>query len=129
MVIPPGVGSLHRYDAVGSVERVQACCAGRGEKMIQPILDEVTSMESDSALWDMAGGDCFESSSERLFLDMSVEEASQLVLRAFKAAAEREISLGDGVDIWILSSDHKNKGCGGNHKYLLSKSFHALPKH
>ena len=43
-----GQGALYRYDAVGSYERVRAVCAGRGEKLIQPLLDEITDMEKVS---------------------------------------------------------------------------------
>lgn len=43
-----GQGALYRYDAVGSYERVRAVCAGRGEKLIQPMLDEITEMEKVS---------------------------------------------------------------------------------
>ena len=43
-----GKGALYRYDAVGSYERVRAVCAGRGEKLIQPLLDELTDMEKVS---------------------------------------------------------------------------------
>ena len=36
----------------------------------------------------------------------SVDDACNLVKKAFRAAAEREISVGDGCEIWIL---RKNK--------------------
>ena len=43
-----GHGALYRYDAVGSYERVRAVCVGKGEKLIQPLLDEMTNMEQVS---------------------------------------------------------------------------------
>ena len=46
-----GQGALYRYDAVGSYERVRAVCAGRGEKLIQPLLDEITDMEKVSSMF------------------------------------------------------------------------------
>lgn len=36
---------------------------------------------------------------------LSKEDAVNFVLRAFRSAAEREISVGDGVEIWILTKD------------------------
>jgi len=44
---------LYRYDAVGSSERVTAACSGKGEQMIQPMLDEMTNMEEDLSLWQV----------------------------------------------------------------------------
>ena len=43
-----GHGALYRYDAVGSYERVRAVCVGKGEKLIQPLLDEITKMDEVS---------------------------------------------------------------------------------
>lgn len=140
-----GVGAVFRYDAVGSFERVRAACAGKGEKLIQPFLDEVGNMDSDDALWGefdtgtqrfaMASkrddplfatnilrgvsgagninpveigrdGDnaVNESASKRKsmpYLDISEDDACDLVLKGFLAATEREISVGDGLEIWI----------------------------
>jgi 20S proteasome alpha/beta subunit len=55
-----GHGALYRYDAVGSFERVQAVCAGKGEKLIQPLLDEITDMEADEdldSLWSFSSAE------------------------------------------------------------------------
>jgi hypothetical protein len=141
---------------VGSFERVRAVCAGKGEKLIQPILDEITDMERDDGLWEIsATGDSFEPSPQQqerrlndrqlnpnpnpnprsddeglgfnsindgdvlpkttavgmlsettnrggYAVDMPVEEACALVVRAFRSAAEREISVGDGLELWIM---------------------------
>jgi hypothetical protein len=35
------------------------------------------------------------------YLDISEEDACQLVIKSFLAASEREISIGDGLEIWI----------------------------
>ena len=43
-----GHGALYRYDAVGSYERVRSVCVGKGEKLIQPLLDEITKMDEVS---------------------------------------------------------------------------------
>ena len=50
----------------------------------------------------------------KLNSNFSVEDACKMVKKVFRAAAEREISVGDGVEIWILRSkknqrNEKNK--------------------
>jgi 20S proteasome alpha/beta subunit len=113
-----GTGAIYRYDAVGSFERVRAACVGKGEKLIQPLLDELSQMDADLALWKDLNhvpkqlGDEEHSNSALLtssvttvsvkYIDISVEAACDLVLKGFMAAAEREISVGDGVEIVIL---------------------------
>lgn len=99
-----GVGALYRYDAIGSFERVQTSCSGKGEYLIQPILDELTDMEEDDSLWRInESGDSFESISESSFVQsLSCEEAVKCIVRAFRAAAEREISVGDGLEVLVL---------------------------
>ncbi len=52
----PGNGALYRFDTLGSVERVKALCAGRGEKLMQPLVDEgVTGdrkvLGEEDAMW------------------------------------------------------------------------------
>ena len=117
-----GGGALYRYDAVGSFERVRAVCAGKGERLIQPILDEITGMEEDEALFLFPGqlpsmpqepthpsatttttGSGGSGTTRQKELD--VEEACEVIVTAFKAAAEREISIGDGIDLCIIRSN------------------------
>jgi 20S proteasome alpha/beta subunit len=54
---------------------------------------------------------------------LSAAKAVRLVLRAFQAAAEREISVGDGLDVVLM----RRRG-GGAGTSILSFHFH-LPKH
>ncbi len=119
-----GKGAVYKYDAVGSYDRVMAACLGKGEKMIQPLLDEITCLEEDDDLWLLsANEDAFTSPSKVITLNS--EEAVQLVLRAFRAAAEREISIGDGLDIWIIS-----KAQGYDSSLPETRKLHfALPRH
>jgi len=155
-----GTGAVYRYDAVGSSERVAAACSGEGEKMIQPILDELTNMEEDNALWEIAGEgeNAFisttisdvrqdigtEHESDELLgitgprrshcVGLDCDKACDVVVRAFQAAAEREISVGDGLDVWILK---KNKNLNSKfgtplddtNQYLLEKRRFTLPSH
>lgn len=109
-----GHGALYNYDAVGSFERVKASCVGKGQQLIQPMLDEISCMDEDDALWDLSG----KSEGKSPFLELKEDEAVNLVKKAFLAAAEREISIGDGAEIYIISRD----------KHVKRMTF-ALPKH
>lgn len=102
------------------------------------MLDELTNMHEDSALWvtDMSDEpnnafingknscnqqDCFQSSSSNNkrrcdFVGLSCETACKVIIRAFSAAAEREISIGDGIELWILRRNDNN-----NNKRINSK--------
>ena len=181
-----GIGAVYRYDAVGSFERVRAACAGKGEKLIQPFLDEIANLDADDALWAefqgippaatftaaldphfaaniLRGASCaanahpveIDSSksndiaecSPKPFLDISEEAACQLVVKCFLAASEREISVGDGLEIWIQrhNDDDDDTSCKYETKarvsplgrvswrkqsrIVLEKKFYALPQH
>jgi 20S proteasome subunit beta 6 len=119
---PSGHGALYHYDAIGSKERVSASCTGKGDKMIQPLLDELSGMEEDGSLWELSHEGTEFLSKKDPFIDINVGDATALVIRTFKAAAEREISVGDGVQLWIL----KRKA---DHEYTIEKSFYSLPMH
>jgi len=110
-----GSGALYRYDALGSFERVRAVCAGKGERLIQPILDEITGMEEDEALFVFPGqlpsmlsmsptttSTGTGGSGTMRGKELNVKEACEVIVTAFKAAAEREISIGDGIDLCII---------------------------
>lgn len=133
-----GIGAVYRYDAVGSFERVRTACAGKGEKLIQPFLDEIGNLDADDSLWeefnsenDKASRTTFDplfaanilqgastvanaypleiddgldniaKCKSKPYLDISEDDACKLVVRSFLAASEREISVGDGLEIWI----------------------------
>jgi len=121
-------GAIYRYDSIGSFERVRATCAGKGEQLIQPLLDEATNMEQSLDLWSMsAEGDSFvtqHSPIRSTASNMSVDDACKLILRAFQAAAEREITVGDGIEMWILS-DNKEGSKGST----LTRRVAFLPRH
>lgn len=153
---------MHRYDAVGSMERVAAVCSGKGEHLIQPLLDEITEMERDDSLWELSsdGENAFISSAHHApsvasnnadtqeiltqegslvaavkrghCTDLSCEKACEVVRRAFCAAAEREITVGDGLEIWVLRRNKmRDFGTAGvdTNEYILEKQVHSLPAH
>jgi len=105
-----GHGAIYHYDALGSFERVMASCAGKGEHLIQPILDELTNMEADDELWTIAGAgeNVFVSTQSSNFLNISIHVAIDTIVRAYRAAAEREISIGDELEIHILEDTTNN---------------------
>jgi 20S proteasome alpha/beta subunit len=120
---------LYRFDAVGSFEQVVATCAGKGEKMIQPMIDEITKMDKNEELWLFNEEEEQESDGERnklkrpqLAFPLAEEEAIQFIEKAFKAAAEREISIGDGVE--ILSMRRESDG-----SITQRRVFFSLPSH
>ena len=43
-----------------------------------------------------------------LNINFSVEDACNLVKKAFRAASEREISVGDGLEIWVLKKNRND---------------------
>ena len=68
------------------------------------------------------------------------DEAVSLVVDVFKAAAEREISIGDGINIWVLErpkteTETKEGGGGGAVRARImrppriTKSVTSLPSH
>ena len=136
------VGSVYRFDSVGSFERVCATCAGKGEQLIQPVLDEAVQQSLNSAnapeasdLWKLtSAGDAFVDAVEgnavstfRPYLNLNIDEACALVVKAFQAAAEREITIGDGVEIFIVSA---NSTDGDNRRNArMARRFAFLPRH
>ncbi len=158
-----GLGALFRYDAVGSFERLRAVCVGNGEAFLQPILDDALeravskgvksfsfSKSRLERLWQVSedgehfvvksnnseaqavspGGDV----PDDLVVAIDRERAVQIVVDVFKAAAEREISIGDGINIWVVerpSSVHKK----GEREHIpisrlpATRSYVSLPAH
>jgi 20S proteasome alpha/beta subunit len=182
-----GRGAVYRYDAVGSSERVAAVCCGKGEHLIQPLLDEVTGMEEDLSLWELApdGENAFLSRSLHAevgtsdqhsgrengganhdtsnldslkrrpvsitktgpYVNLALKEACDLVVRAFRAASEREITIGDGLELWVVTKAGKagdrvsamTEGVSGetekdlwqrqDPRYSVEKRLYTLPAH
>lgn len=90
---------MYGYDAVGSFERVRVACAGGGQSIMQPVLDRL-----DAEAGKGAGG-----SGEMPIVAVELEEALSLVRRAFVAAGERNIRLGDRVEIVVLTREGQRR--------------------
>lgn len=90
---------MYGYDAVGSFERVRVACAGEGLNIMQPVLDRL----------DGESGGTNGDTGEHPLVSVGLEEALSLVKRAFVAGGEREISLGDAVEIVILTREGRRR--------------------
>lgn len=136
-----GYGALYQYDAVGSFERVKCLCVGNGQQLLQPLLDDlgkhVNSNINDQKekegvsdehppLWSISvDGSTFIAHDHlkmenldsvlpsSVCVDITEEEAVSFVKEVFEAAAEREITIGDGLVIWVIRREwvesHKDK--------------------
>ena len=151
-----GSGSIYKYDAVGSWERVRAGCVGKGEKLIQPMLDELSEVDDDLALWQLplsyqpetkkVGTQTAAGTSINYIRNLTKEKACSIIRSFFQAAAEREISIGDGLDIWIIEypriedtsanqddvSVHKQfikNMASSKTRHLIDKRNYKLPTH
>lgn len=104
---PTGVGAVFVYDYIGSYQRVPMVCCGRAQKLMQPILDRIsinpTQLKNKKKKCGSkpSGSDHGELDSPVL-AGLSCEEAVSATKEAFLSGAEREISLGDGVEIVIV---------------------------
>ena len=87
-----GFGACFVYDAVGSFERSGALCAGSAHALLQPILDRLLPKSSAPAT----------ESAAHLVVDASLDVALRTIKEGFQAAAERDIFLGDSIEISII---------------------------
>lgn len=98
-----GEASMYHFDAIGSREEVSRVCLGRSQKLIEPILDSklFTKIKSLSI------------SSTKEIKDQDVASKFPLnytlncIFNSFKSASEREIAIGDNLNIIVLKN---NKG-------------------
>lgn len=121
-----GIGCVYNYDPVGSYERNSLICTGSAKEALHSILDELSNSNDDNGLWIKNINDVFESS-EPVYVDMEMDAAVDMVDRAFRAAAEREAKVGDGIHIWTLKS--RDSEYQGNRNFIWRKAFRSLPSH
>jgi 20S proteasome alpha/beta subunit len=138
----PGVGQIFHCDVVGSSEQLAACCSGKGEKLIQGIIDEHTDANNKKGLWSDVFGS-MPDTAESCICDLTVDEAENLTIKAFRAACEREITIGDGIEIVICrrlpseavpdeivsSSDAQRDRRRLRRPFALTKKYISLPSH
>ena len=116
---------MYHYDSIGSKERIKATCTGKGQLLIQSFLDEMTAAEKRADLWNFSFNNSEFSSplSEDTYCKLNKDEAISLVIQAFKAAGERDITVGDGLEIIIASKD------SDKHHICIERQFKLLPTH
>lgn len=83
-----GEGVNFSFDAIGSFEKNQGSCRGKGEQLIQNLLDSQTLVFSPELY----------KKSEQIVNQVA------LVKNYFLRAVQRGISLGDGLQVFILTS-------------------------
>ncbi len=90
-----GKGVVYGYDAIGSYGNDRAMAQGTGAHMILPFLDaEVTGYNNPN---------------HSKKAPLTPEGAVDLVEKAFRSAAERDIYTGDKLEIIILTKDGVKK--------------------
>lgn len=108
-----GRGVVASFDVLGSYEELLVSSTGKGQQMIDPILDELkvkylVGREEirNGHLWDfdeVSGG--FVTRGEKPYLNITKDQAVNAIHRCFLAAAEREISIGDSVEIYMVEKN------------------------
>lgn len=88
-----GFGAAFTYDAVGSFERGCAVCTGHAQAMVQPVLDRLAASPSR-----------VDSPAAHLVVDASCDAALEVITAAFQAAAERDIRIGDALEVLIIEA-------------------------
>lgn len=78
LTIVAGPGALYAYDSLGSFAPVAAVAAGSAQKIIQPVLDEASVS--------------------------SVEDAIDVLRRAFTSAARRDVAMGTTIHLAICTA-------------------------
>jgi len=85
-----GKGAVYSYDPVGSYEREVYRAAGSASSMLQSFLDNQIGQKNLK---------------EKCLGELTKERCIQLIKDIFISAAEREIEVGDGVMIHVITKD------------------------
>jgi len=85
-----GKGRIYGYDPVGCVEELNQCSGGAGVTLMQSLLDNQVDKRN------------MENADKK---PLSLEEAERLTYDCFVSAAERQIHVGDGVCMRIITKD------------------------
>ena len=85
-----GKGVIYGYDPVGCVEELVHCSGGAGVTLMQSLLDNQVDKKNQSNVEKRP---------------LTLEEAEKLIYDCFISAAEREIHVGDGVCMRIVTKN------------------------
>jgi len=86
-----GKGVIYGYDPVGCVEELQQCSGGAGVTLMQSLLDNQVDKKNMDNVDDKK--------------TLTLEEAERLIYDCFVSAAERQIHVGDGICMRIVTKD------------------------
>lgn len=93
-----GKGCVYSFDPVGSYEREQCRVGGAGASLIMPFLDNQVNFKNQY----IPGTN----STERRKIEyLTLEECLKLVKDAFTSVTERHITVGDGLEIFIINKE------------------------
>lgn len=90
---------MYSFDPVGSYERESCRAAGSAQSLIQPFLDNMVygkNQQRDPSLPPLVKG-------ERPKLEL--DHVLKLVTDAFTGATERQIEVGDGLEMFVVEKD------------------------
>lgn len=86
-----GKGCVYSYDPVGHYEQHRYRAGGSSSTLIQPFLDNKVGLKNTQT--------------DKSVEDLSLEDALTIVKDAFVSAGERDIYVGDKVDIRVITKD------------------------
>lgn len=95
-----GRGAVYSYDPVGSYEREQCRAGGAAASLIMPFLDNQVNFKNQVDP---------ETGKPRKPEYLSLDDALKLVLDAFTSATERNIHVGDALEVLVVTKDGVSK--------------------
>lgn len=98
-----GKGALYSYDPVGSFERESCRAGGAASSLMTPFLDNQVNLKNQYEPLKEGESGLYQRAKEAIPLPK--EHALQLVRDAFTSAVERQIEVGDGLQIFIVTKD------------------------
>lgn len=96
-----GKGCLYSYDPVGSYERVQCQACGSASSLMVPFLDNQVDKKNQYVPGSGTGHDLKEQGA----LPLPRKDVEELVRDAFSGACERQIEVGDGLQMLVVTKD------------------------
>lgn len=96
-----GVGALYSYDPVGSYEREQCRAAGAASSLIMPFLDNQVNFKNQY----IPGSGEGHALQQRMPEPLPRHEVEEIVQDAFTSAVERHIEVGDGLQMFVITSN------------------------